>query len=673
MSRVDLPSIYNPGSQTPQELIDNFVVRIKLFQDVYNDIKNSDMTYPQQPYIIQGVRGQGKTTFLLRIAYEIERDEELSKQVISVCFNEEQYNISRLFKLWETVAEYLEEEDEFKGFYQKMQDFGFDEDYEEKCFELLENSLKKNNKKLILFIDNIDDLINKFSRKDQHRLREIFSESPEIRIIGASSAMLEFHYDYGHPFYQFFRMEQLKGLTAEETRTLLLRLGEYYKRKRVKEIVHNQPGRVEALRRLSSGVIRTIVLLFQIFVDDIDGNAFMDLEKILDQATPLYKYRMEKLSPQHQEIVDVIGLNWDAITAKEIAEKTKMSSKAVSAQLKQLEKYRLIEREKSSTKNYLYRIHERFFNIWYLMRRGKKWDEKRVRFFVEFLEIWCDNKALGQRALKHIESLKSGTIYDKHALFMTEALAHTHIKRELQDKLIKETQFHLEKSKSELKRYLSMSDKELIKKAEHDYKRENFEQTIKHIKKIKHKDKNDYFALGELYRQSGKDLKQAEKYYRMAVDKGHAWAMNNLAGLFFEEKRNKEKALEYAQSAYNKNKKDLITAHTYAAILIWNNEFDKSIEIVHDFIENKKYIEKHHSYINFLLLLLISKRQYYAVKEIFDSNPHNLKDRFKPVYYALLYFMQDEYPNHYRKMGSELRETVDEIIKEIKKLEKEHT
>jgi len=803
MSRIDLPSIYNPASQTHQELIDNFVVRTKLFEEIFKDIKNSDMKYPQQPYIIQGVRGQGKTTFLLRIAYEIERDKELSKQVIPVCFNEEQYNISRLFKLWETVAEYFEEQDELQGLYQSMQEIEFDEDYEIHCFELLENFLKKNNKKLILFIDNIDDILNKFTKKEQHRLREIFSESPEIRIIGASSVMLEFHYDYGHPFYQFFRMEQLKGLTSEETKILLLRLGEYYKRERVKEIVRNQLGRVEALRRLSSGVIRTIVLLFQIFVDDTDGNAFMDLEKILDQVTPLYKHRMEKLSPQHQEIVDVIGLNWDAVTAREIAEKTKMSSKAVSAQLKQLKKYHLIEKEKSSTKNYLYRIHERFFNIWYLMRRGRKWDEKRVRFLVEFLQIWCDSKTLEQRVLKHIESVKSGKLYDKHALFMTEALARTQIKRELQDQLIKETRSYLEKSESELKDYLSESDKELSEHAFNDYKTGNIDKAIEDIKKIKHKDKNDFFILGNLYRQSGKnfreaeeyylkavekghagamynlalmfetefkdfkqaekyyrlavekghagamynlalmfktefkDFKQAEKYYRLAVEKGHAGAMynlalmfqtefkdfkqaekfyrlavekghagamnnlallyktefkdfkqaekfyrlavekgdagamNNLAWLFFQKKRNREKALEYARSSY-KNTKSSITAHTYAIILLWNKDIEKAIEISNVFLNHKKFIEEYSRDINYFLMFLISQNQYHTALKIFHNNPHNLQDRFKPVYYALMYFLQDEYPNQYRKMGAELKETVDEIIKEIKQLAKEY-
>ena len=115
MSRIDFPKIYNPANQTPNELIENFVVRTKIFKEIFNDIKNSEMKHPEQHYIIQGVRGQGKTTLMLRIAYEINNDIELRKRIIPIVFNEEQYNISRLFKLWEAIAEYLEELNEING------------------------------------------------------------------------------------------------------------------------------------------------------------------------------------------------------------------------------------------------------------------------------------------------------------------------------------------------------------------------------------------------------------------------------------------------------------------------------------------------------------------------------------------------------------------------------
>ena len=662
------------------------------------------MKHPEQHYIIQGVRGQGKTTLMLRIAYEINNDIELRKRIIPIVFNEEQYNISRLFKLWEAIAEYLEELNEINGLYEKMQKFENNDDYEWHCSQILEEALKDHNKKVILFIDNIDEMLSKFSKKEHHRLREVLIVSAEFRIIGASSVSLEFHYDYGKPFYEFFRMPRLKGLDSEETKTFLLKLGEHYKRERIRNIVENQPGRIEALRRLTGGVIRTIVILFEIFVDDTKGTAFLDLEKILDSVTPLYKHRMDKLSPQQQEIVDFIALDWDAVRTREIAKKTKLQSKAVSSQLKQLEKYHIIEKEKTNTKNYLYRISERFFNIWYLMRHGRKWDEKRVRFLVEFLQIWCDEKQLEKRAKKHLQAVKKGIPYEKHALFMTEALARTPLQRELQHQLITATRTYMNRSPSELKEYLSKSDIELKEDAIKAINSMDLHKAIYSIEKIKVKDADELNALGMLYaadqkkiKQSEKyllkaikkehsdamynlallykteykDFKKAEQYYLMAVEKEDSSAMNSLAWLYFEKRIHRQKALKFAEASYKKEK-NIYNAHTLSKILLWHNEIKNAIKIAQYFLQQKESFEKFPENLSFFLLFLIAKKQYHLTLKIFEENPYHLKDRFKPVYYALMHFMQNEYPNEYRKMGSELKQTVEEIIEKILQLEKDY-
>jgi len=575
MSRINLPKIYNPQNQTKKELIDNFVVRLDIFREIFNDIKSSKMQHPEQHYIIQGIRGQGKTTLLLRIAYEIENEPKLNKKLITVVFNEEQYSINKLFKLWEATAEYLNTHTGFENLYDKMRDLEFDDDYENRCFQLLEKYLKQNKKNLILFIDNIDAMFGKFTKKEHHRLREILIDSAEFRIIGASSVSLEFHYDYGKPFYEFFRMPQLKGLSQEETKTLLLSLGKYYKRVRIEEIIKNQPGRIEALRRITGGVIRNIIILYGIFSDEEEGNAFQDLETILDEVSPLYKHRMDNLSVQQQEIMDFIALSWDAVSTKEIAQKTRIESKAVSAQLKFLQKNHIIEKQGTKTKNNLYRLSERFFNIWYLMRHSRK-NENKVRFLVEFLQIWCDEKEITNRAYKQLEAIQKGKIYEKQALYMSEALACTIDDRNLQDRLIKQTRTYLKNHNSELLTDLSDSDDELREKAIQWIEGQNDKKlAIQKLEKIKHKEIDelrmltDYYFLdlkepekakgyllravekGDtksmynfafLYDTEFRDFKKAEKYYLMAIDKGHDSAMYNLALLYDTEFKDFKKA-----------------------------------------------------------------------------------------------------------------------------------
>ncbi|MDY7033477.1 MAG: hypothetical protein SVY10_16415 [Thermodesulfobacteriota bacterium] len=49
-----------------------------------------------------------------------------------------------------------------------------------------------------------------------------------------------------------------------------------------------------------------------------------------------------------------------------------------------------------------------------------------------------------------------------------------------------------------------------------------------------------------------------------------------------------------------------------------------------------------------------------------------MKDKFKPIYYAVMHFMKKEFPDEYLKMGGELKETVDEVIEKINLLAKDY-
>ncbi len=804
MSQTNIPNIYNPRNMTSRQLIENFVVRLDIFREIFDDIKSSKMQHPEQNFIIQGIRGQGKTTLLLRVAYEIENDPELNQLLIPVKFSEEQYHIRKLYNLWESTAEYISSYKGFEDLPDKMQEIKFDDDYEIRCFRLLEKFLKQNRKKLVLFIDNIDAIFNKFSKKEHHRLREVLIESTEFRIIGASAVSLEFHYDYGKPFYEFFRMLLLKGLNREETKTLLLSLGRHYKQTQIERIIRDQPGRVEALRRITSGVIRTIIILYSIFADEEEGNAFQDLEDTLDKVTTLYKHRMDSLSPQQQEIMDFIALSWDAVSTKEIAQKTRIESKAVSAQLKFLQKNHLIEQQATSTKNHLYRLSERFFNIWYLMRHGRKREENRVRFLVEFLQIWCDDKEITNRTHKQTEAIQKGKIYEKQALYMSEALACAIEDRKLQDRLVKQARSYLQNRNPELLNDLSDSDDELKEKAIQLIEgQKDKESAIQNLEKIKHKEIDelrmlaDYYfldfkkpkkakmyslmaiekgdtesifnlallyqtefkdfknaekyylmavdkdndsamvnlallfeiefkdfkkakkyylmavgkgndmamfnlaqlyktefkdfknaekyylmAVGKgndlalvglalLYQTEFKDFKKAEKYYLMAVNKGSDDAMNNLAWMYYENKVNRNEALLYSEKGFLRDN-SIYRAHTYAVILLWNDQIDKALEVAGVFLENEDAYINFTSDIRDFLILLIAKKQYHETLKIFNENPFDLKERYKPVYYALMNFLKDDYPNEYRKMGSELKETVDEIIERINQMAKDY-
>ena len=77
-------------------------------------------------------------------------------------------------------------------------------------------------------------------------------------------------------------------------------------------------------------------------------------------------------------------------------------------------------------------------------------------------------------------------------------------------------------------------------------------------------------------------------------------------------------------------------------------------------------------YITLYLSLLIAKNQRYKAKEFFELPEYDLKNRYKPIWYALMTLMQDDFPHEIKKMGGELQESVDEILIEIEKLQKKY-
>lgn len=830
--------IYNPQNQPKEELIQNFVIRQKEFKTLFEDISKAKMKTPEQHYLIQGQRGMGKTTLIMRLYYEIQNSNKLNKWLVPVLFSEEQYAIRKLYKLWEHIAIYLEDHDlAFGGLFDRMDEKIDEDDYEEICLELLLDALKKEKKKLILLMDNFGDLLEKFTLQERQRLREVLLTIPEIRIIAGSSRILEHTFSNDEPFHEFFKIVQLDGLNKKEVTALLKNLGEADEQPRIKQILKEEPARIESLRRLSGGVPRTMVLLYEIFIDEETGDSFKTLHSLVDRVSPLYKHRMDELKPNQQEIIEVIALNWDGMPVKEIARRTRMESNVVSAQLTQLEKNNIIDKVKTSTKNNFYRLSERFFNIWYIMRHGRKRDHRRVKWLVEFFRDWCTEDEIKARAVKHMDNLKRGTLDESHAFHITETLAQLLPPGEDQDSLISSAKDFFTKRNSRWVNSIIPSDMQLIQEAgqsipktnktelaleiarkirnaplqsyiifilkkiktdrysqyllnkvfqsldyilttiyfvgqdlralktkeqgflkllgatesgrskllivgltlrsmefyekaellfQHakDFESQNmkaiwhseiarlyqdhlhrFEKAEEHyLNAIKAGIQNDVFRLALLYHQDIKRYKDAEKYYLIDINNGSSKAMYNLAYLYeidldlpeaankyFEMARehNHPKAvsrkllIDYTQRKKSstdlkdiKDIKDLweldqshLTAFTAALVSLWYDEYKNAFVMTPHFMNEESLMEDGvKEFVGEFLRLLLAKKQYQFTHRLFEESTIDLKDRFKPIYYALMHFMRDEYPDEILKMGPELKETVDEIIAEVKQM-----
>jgi hypothetical protein len=766
---MPVSTLYNPQEMPEDAFRQSFVVRRGLLEDLLREIRKAAPGQRFQHTILQGQRGQGKTTLLRKLSLCVRDDPELSGWLIPILFREEEYSVVALCRLWERTADYLAEHPGFENLPEQFEAALVSPHYEKDCFDILAHALEREDKHLLLLIDNFGEMLDKFGKADQQRFREILLTSRRIRIVAGSAATLEQHYDHGKPFFNFFRLRTLEGLNAQEARELMLSLGDEDQKKRMAEILEIRPGKLEALRRLTAGVPRTLVLLFEIFLDD-DGSAMEDLEVLLDRVTPLYKHRLDDLPTQQQAIVYEIAMGWDAMSVKEIAAKARLPSKQISAQLQLLEKNRIVRSIATSTKNKLYQLEERFFNIWCLMRLGRSGDKRRAVWLVRFLEIWCDQKELAERVRRHIEILQDGKIAPEHALFLTQAYAEVLQDMELQEELLEAASITLS---DELIRSLPEADRKLLNRAqdllsageiqkatklieplagkghaipliilgiiytiqkkskeaslcyrsafERDFngallwlrnwferngrldlfdvilyrciengvpmanlllglrylEQEKLDLSEKYLLLAADQDVFGAFTLLGILYDKKNDYGRAERFLRAGIENEDVNAMFMLAFIYFIKLHDHcEKALQLAATAAERQA-SFQEKLLLSCILLWRNDYVAAFQGIDLTIRRATEAEQdqYQDMLGITIRMLGAKNQTAFALKLFEDDKYaalNLKERLKPLYYAILQEAGPSRADDALRMGSELEETVAEIRREIERMRQDY-
>ncbi|CAA6803518.1 MAG: Unknown protein [uncultured Sulfurovum sp.] len=578
--------LYNPATQTKEQLIDNFVARQKEFKRIMRDIKNSKVDEVSQNFLITAQRGMGKTTLLLRLEYEVNSLPELS-HLIPIRFSEEQYNIVSFCNLWEVVADLLDEQEGFTGIAEQIdQAIGEDTD---NCFDVIQEALKQNGKKLLLLMDNFQDILKKFRENEVKALRDIL-HGTELQIITASSLAIDNTYKHDKPFFEFFKIINLEGLNSKDTENLFNTLIKLHG----DENETYDSSRIEIIKRLTGGVPRTMMIIFEILINEENTDIFEDLEYILDQVTTLYKHRMDDLSPDSQRIAHEIAMAWDGITFEELKKKTRTTEDELKVYLLELEKSYFIESEHICSKVNIYQLKERFFNIWYLMRNGRNKNKDHIKWLVKFLDVWCTPAELKDRAYQHIEMVQNGEMNLSGAFYMGEALAYMVEDETLEYQVLFETKEYLKIKNSSLAEQVLIKEKSM-NNIDHNsnniqdyleisdvYRTEKkYSLAIQYLQKvilIDSKDVRPYNNIGYIYSEL-KEYDKAIKYFKKAISiypKG-IQAYNNI-GYVYNALKEYDNAIKYFEKAISIYPKDIQAYNNIGYIYRDLKEYDNAIK-----------------------------------------------------------------------------------------------
>ena len=424
-------SLYNAGRVPPEKIIAAFAARRQQFERLMADIAAEKPGSRAQHHLIVGQRGMGKTMLLARIAAELRTKPEFAARFIPLAFAEEQYAVDRLSKFWlnclDSLADAREAANDTQAVAEidatvaRLQASGArtpkdDQPFADEVYAAFAAACRATGRRPVLLVDNLQLVFERLDHGQQHSLRELLMRPGSPILVGASPSPPPQTQDYGAAFYDHFKVHYLRPLDETEMRDLLLRLAEAAGRDDVRQRVLQHPGRLKALRQLTGGNPRTTLTLFFLYAEDFSPTVFGDLEGLLDRVTPLYKARLEELTPQQQVIVSAIANHWDPITAAALASATgvpldsshatrthhrhhtttNLPAGTISAQLDRLEKTGVIERtELFGDTRTGYQLAERFFNIWFLMRSASRRQRREVEFLTRFLESFYEPTGTG--------------------------------------------------------------------------------------------------------------------------------------------------------------------------------------------------------------------------------------------------------------------------------------
>lgn len=406
-------AIYNPAILKDGDFLTGFVARQETAADLIKRLHDITPKSLAKHRLILGQRGMGKTSLLRRIALAVRDDPALANILMPLTFREEQYNVHNLHTFWcnclDALGDHFErteqpdkaaELDRQVANLTRVKRGPASEDEGEEALVALKAWAKREGKRILLLIDNIDLILDGLG-KQHWALRRTLQEAGGIVVIGAATAYLEATADPKGAFYDFFQVTALQRLSQDELLASLRRLAAARgdNGRKVLHILNTDPGRIRTLHDLTGGNLRTLVLLYMLMERDADDEVMHDLESLLDEVTVLYKARVEDLAPQARVVLDAVALNWNPVTAAELAEITGMETAAVSTQLDRLSRNGIVEKTAVSTSvRAAYQLGERFFNIWYLMRHGPRRQRTRLRWLTGFLRGFYSPQQLTEKA-----------------------------------------------------------------------------------------------------------------------------------------------------------------------------------------------------------------------------------------------------------------------------------
>jgi Tfp pilus assembly protein PilF len=419
-------ALYNPAMLAPEQLLAEFTARQATLDRLLDVVRNNQPGHPPQHALVSGPRGMGKTTLLWAVAHTITlREPELAKKWQPVPFDEESRRIGDLADFWlECIRQWEVASGSGGDTADGLLDLPPDR-IEDAARQSFLNLVDASGKRALLLVDNVNEVFrNVDDREALHRLRAFLMDDDRVMLLGACVELSDDVTSVEKPFFDFFRIFELKPLSFDEVRDCLYALADARGDKEARAVIDKREGGLRAIHLLTGGNPRLVKTFYRLLKDGLHRDIRVDLEKLLDEFTPYFKAIVDVLSPQQQRIFDAVALAWNPVEVAHLARQTRLASNKVSSQLRYMIKSGHIAEVASQPKKKSYMLADRFSNVHYLMRHGRA---ARIRFdwFVVMVRLLFEDeeyaKALAVMAKDSVLGIAPG--WDEACGLVANAMA----------------------------------------------------------------------------------------------------------------------------------------------------------------------------------------------------------------------------------------------------------
>ena len=380
---------FNPGFQTDEESISNFIVRRYEYEAVIDALTFAATSPSNVPrLLVAAPRGAGKTTLCRRVAAETRLSATLSGAWQAIFLAEESYAVTTpgefflecLFQLKDQVqSEYLNQD------YVQATGARSEEELIELTLGTLRNFARVAGKRLLVIVENfhmiLNDQIQDSKSSGAKGLIDALDDGTLFAVLATS--VTQASGDDATPLPQHYRRIELLPLSLGECRELWESLTGI----EVKE------ERLRPLQILTGGSPRLLHILAEFMQTPSLHELMANLNYLIDQNTEYFKSQLDTLPALERKVFATLLDMWDPSTARQVADAARVNTNTASAMLARLTDRGTVIKEPGPGRTAIYYAAERLFNIYYLMRR-RSHPSNRVRALVAFMMAYYDRDEL---------------------------------------------------------------------------------------------------------------------------------------------------------------------------------------------------------------------------------------------------------------------------------------